>query len=86
MAGLTVQNFLSAALAIALTRAMARSTISTLGNFWVDMTRATLYVLLLMAALVVSSSAPAAGLGYHQRHGRPVDIGCRRDLLGGVRG
>jgi len=49
MAGLTVQNFLSAAtgmaLAIALTRALARSKISTLGNFWVDMTRATLYVL-----------------------------------------
>lgn len=50
MAGLTVQNFLSAAtgiaLAIAVTRAFARSSAQTLGNFWVDMTRATLYVLL----------------------------------------
>ena len=50
MAGLTVQNFLSAAtgiaLAIAVTRAFARSSVQTLGNFWVDMTRATLYVLL----------------------------------------
>ena len=50
MAGLAVQNFLSAAtgiaLAIAVTRAFARSTAQTVGNFWVDMTRATLYVLL----------------------------------------
>nr|WP_298094439.1 potassium-transporting ATPase subunit KdpA [uncultured Shinella sp.] len=56
MAGLTVQNFLSAAtgmaLAIALTRALARSKTATLGNFWVDMTRATLYVLLPMAVIV----------------------------------
>ena len=50
MAGFTVQNFLSAAtgiaLAIAVTRAFARSSAQTLGNFWADMTRATLYVLL----------------------------------------
>jgi potassium-transporting ATPase potassium-binding subunit len=50
MAGLTVHNFLSAAtgmaLAIAFTRAFTRSRIATLGNFWVDMTRATLFVLL----------------------------------------
>lgn len=56
MAGLTVQNFLSAAtgmaLAMALTRAFIRSKVSTLGNFWVDMTRATLYVLLPIAVLV----------------------------------
>ncbi|MBO9629598.1 MAG: potassium-transporting ATPase subunit KdpA [Shinella sp.] len=65
MAGLTVQNFLSAAtgmaLAIALTRALARSRISTLGNFWVDMTRATLYVLLPMA-VVVALAFVAMGL------------------------
>jgi K+-transporting ATPase ATPase A chain len=56
MAGLTVQNFLSAAtgmaIAVAVTRALARSKVSTLGNFWVDMTRATLYVLLPMAVVV----------------------------------
>ncbi len=50
MAGLAVQNFLSAAtgiaIALAVTRAFARSAANTLGNFWVDMTRATLYVLL----------------------------------------
>ncbi|MGA8310845.1 MAG: potassium-transporting ATPase subunit KdpA, partial [Terriglobales bacterium] len=47
MAGLTVQNFLSAAtgivLAVALIRAFARASMQTVGNFWVDLTRATLY-------------------------------------------
>ncbi|MEQ1771645.1 MAG: potassium-transporting ATPase subunit KdpA [Devosia sp.] len=56
MAGLTVHNFLSAAtgiaLAVALTRAFARSSVTTIGNFWVDMTRATLYVLLPIATLI----------------------------------
>ena len=50
MAGLTVQNFVSAAtgmvIAVALIRAFAGASGKTLGNFWVDMTRATLYVLL----------------------------------------
>ncbi len=50
MLGLTHQNFLSAAtgmaLAIALIRGFARSSMRTIGNFWVDVTRATLYVLL----------------------------------------
>ena len=50
MLGLTVQNFLSAAtgiaLAVALIRAFARKSARTVGNFWVDMTRATLYLLL----------------------------------------
>jgi potassium-transporting ATPase potassium-binding subunit len=65
MAGLTVQNFLSAAtgmaLAVAITRALARSKVSTLGNFWVDMTRATLYVLLPLA-IVVALAFVAMGL------------------------
>ena len=50
MAGLTVHNFLSAAtgiaLAIAFTRAFANSAKREIGNFWVDLTRSTLYVLL----------------------------------------
>jgi K+-transporting ATPase ATPase A chain len=50
MAGLTVHNFLSAAaglaIAIALVRGFARQSVKTIGNFWVDMTRATLYILL----------------------------------------
>jgi K+-transporting ATPase ATPase A chain len=50
MAGLTVQNFVSAAtgvaIAIALIRAFSRKSMKTLGSFWVDLTRCTLYVLL----------------------------------------
>ena len=50
MLGLTHQNYLSAAtgivLAIALIRGLARHSVRTVGNFWVDMTRATLYILL----------------------------------------
>ncbi|MGN7293090.1 potassium-transporting ATPase subunit KdpA [Rhizobium sp. SAFR-030] len=65
MAGLTVHNFLSAAtgmaLAVAFTRALARSKVSTLGNFWVDMTRATLFVLLPLA-VVVTIAFVAMGL------------------------
>jgi potassium-transporting ATPase potassium-binding subunit len=53
MAALTTQNFVSAAtgiaLVIALIRAFARASGKTVGNFWVDLTRATLYVLLPLA-------------------------------------
>lgn len=56
MVGLAVQNFLSAAvgisLAMAFTRAFMRSQATTLGNFWVDMTRATLYVLVPLAIVI----------------------------------
>ncbi len=62
MAGLAVQNFVSAAagivVAIALIRGFARHDTDTIGNFWVDVTRCTLYVLLpicLVAALVLVS-------------------------------
>lgn len=66
MAGLTVQNFLSAAtglaLAVALVRGFARSKAGTVGNFWVDMTRSTLYVLLplsfVTAILLVALGMP----------------------------
>src|SRR5262250_1166890 len=50
MLGLTHQNFLSAAtgivLAVALIRGFARASMRTIGNFWVDITRCTLYILL----------------------------------------
>ena len=50
MAGLAYHNFISAAvgiaLAIAIVRGIARREQKTIGNFWVDMTRATLWVLL----------------------------------------
>ncbi|KQT83889.1 potassium-transporting ATPase subunit KdpA [Aurantimonas sp. Leaf443] len=64
MAGLTVQNFLSAAtgiaLAVALVRAFARSGARTVGNFFTDMTRATLHVLLPLA-LVTGLAQVAMG-------------------------
>lgn len=50
MAGLTVQNFVSAAtgiaIAVALIRGFSRASVKSIGNFWVDLTRVTLYVLL----------------------------------------
>lgn len=53
MAGLAWHNFVSAgvgiALAIAVVRGIARTSVDTLGNFWVDLTRACLYVLLPIA-------------------------------------
>ncbi|HEX4133559.1 MAG TPA: potassium-transporting ATPase subunit KdpA [Bryobacteraceae bacterium] len=69
MAGLTMHNFTSAAaglaVAIALVRGFARQSIKTVGNFWVDMTRAVLYVLLpisVIAALVLCSQGAIQNL------------------------
>ena len=60
MAGLTVHNFISAAagivLSIALVRGFARRSAQTIGNFWVDMTRCVIYILLpisIVGALVL---------------------------------
>jgi K+-transporting ATPase ATPase A chain len=62
MAGLAVRNFVSAAtgiaVALALTRGLVRRSATTIGNFWVDLTRSTLYILLPIAfvgALVLVS-------------------------------
>jgi len=56
MAGLTVQNFLSAAtgiaVVVALIRGFARHTARTIGNFWVDLTRITLYILVPISTIV----------------------------------
>jgi potassium-transporting ATPase potassium-binding subunit len=55
MAALAVQNFASAAagiaVAIALIRGFARQKVNTLGNFWVDLTRCTVYILLPVSVL-----------------------------------
>jgi K+-transporting ATPase ATPase A chain len=66
MLGLTHQNFLSAAtgvaVAMALIRGFSRSSMRTVGNFWVDVTRCTLYVLLpicvVYALFLVSQGMP----------------------------
>ena len=56
MIGLTVQNFVSAAtglaVLLALVRGISRKTTDKLGNFWVDLTRSTLYVLLPLSILL----------------------------------
>ncbi len=66
MAGLTVQNFVSAAtgiaLALALVRGFARRSATSVGNFWVDLTRTVLWVLLplsfVLALLLVWQGVP----------------------------
>ena len=70
MAALTTQNFVSAAtgiaLAIVLVRAFARASAKTVGNFWVDLTRCTLYVLLplsIVLALVLVWQGVPQNLG-----------------------
>jgi potassium-transporting ATPase potassium-binding subunit len=58
MLGLTVQNFVSAATGIAvilaLSRGIARRTSETIGNFWVDLTRSTIYVLLPLSIILAT--------------------------------
>src|SRR6266478_1051016 len=73
MAGLTVQNFASAAaglaIAIALTRGFARRSAGTIGNFWADLTRATLYILLplsIAGALIFCSQGVIQNLSQYK--------------------
>jgi K+-transporting ATPase ATPase A chain len=72
MAGLAVQNFLSAAtgiaLALAVARAFAASGVQDLGNFWADLTRITLYLLLpltlVLGVLLVVQGVPQTLAAY----------------------
>ncbi len=76
MVGLVLHNFLSAAMgiaiAIAVIRAIARRTMSTVGNFWVDTVRGTLYVLLpisfVVALILVANGAIQNFSGYSVVH------------------
>jgi K+-transporting ATPase ATPase A chain len=56
MLGLTVQNFVSAAtgmaVLVAFIRGFQRASVTTIGNFWVDLVRSTLYILLPLALIV----------------------------------
>jgi K+-transporting ATPase ATPase A chain len=74
MAALAVQNFLSAAtgiaVAVALIRGLARHGARTIGNFWVDLTRITLYVLLplsVVLALVLASQGVIQNLSAYKQ-------------------
>jgi potassium-transporting ATPase potassium-binding subunit len=72
MLALTVQNFVSAAAGmatlVAFARGFARKSSGTIGNFWVDMTRSTLYILLplslVLAVVLVSQGMPQTFSAY----------------------
>ena len=72
MLGLTVQNFVSAATGmatlVAFSRGFSRKSAQTIGNFWVDMTRSTLYILLplsiVLALALVSQGMPQTFSAY----------------------
>jgi potassium-transporting ATPase potassium-binding subunit len=74
MVGLTANNFLDSAaaiaIAVALVRALSRNESPTVGNFWADMTRATLYILLPLALVVALTFA---ALGVPQTLGASVE-------------
>jgi len=75
MVALTVQNFVSAATGIAvlmaLIRGLSRKTTDLLGNFWTDLTRSTLYVLLPLSILF---SIVLVGQGVIQNFNAPVTV------------
>ncbi len=66
MAAFTVQNFVSAAVgiavAIAMVRGFARHSAKTIGNFWVDVTRSSVYVLLPVCILATGLSVPQCAI------------------------
>jgi potassium-transporting ATPase potassium-binding subunit len=73
MLGLTVQNFVSAAtgiaVIIALIKGITRKTTDRIGNFWVDMTRSTLYVLLplsIILAVVLAGEGVVQNFKHYQ--------------------
>ncbi|UXA12524.1 potassium-transporting ATPase subunit KdpA [Mycobacterium sp. SMC-8] len=74
MAGLTVQNFVSAAVgmavAIALVRGLARSSTAQLGNFWVDLVRGTFRILLpacVIGAVILISGGVVQNFALHDQ-------------------
>jgi K+-transporting ATPase ATPase A chain len=75
MLGLTTHNFLSAAtglaVAFAMVRAFARSSATTVGNFWVDMTRVVLYILLPLSIVI---ALVYVALGVPQTLSGSVDV------------
>ena len=77
MAGLTVQNFLSAAtgmaVLVALIRGFTRRSSQTIGNFWVDLTRTILYILLPLS-LVLSLALVSQGVIQNLSHYRDVPL------------
>ena len=88
MAGLAVQNFLSAAVgiavAIALIRGFRRSRTDRLGNFWVDMTRGTVRILLPVSVIGAVILAAAGVIdNFNLTHTISTLIGGQQTLVGG---
>ena len=90
MLGLTVQNFLSAAIGIAVAMAVIRGFIrkntATIGNFWVDLTRSVLYLLLPLAiiwALIFASQGVVQTLGPYV-NAQTLDGGVQTIAVGPV--
>ncbi len=87
MLGLTVQNFVSAAtgmaVLIALIRGIVRHTTKGIGNFWVDLTRSTLYILLplslVVALLLVSQGVVQTFSPYQDCVAATADNRCKRE-------
>ena len=85
MLALTVQNFLSAATGIAvltaLARAFTRRQAASIGNFWVDLVRSTVYILLplsiILAVVLVAQGCP-------QTRGAPIEVPSKTLKLGAV--
>lgn len=75
--GLTVQNFLSAgtgmAILAALIRAIARNSATTIGNYWVDLTRSVIYILLPLS-LVLSLVLVSQGVVQTLQGSQPVEL------------
>ncbi|MFT3996072.1 MAG: potassium-transporting ATPase subunit KdpA [Asticcacaulis sp.] len=90
MVGLGVQNFVSAAagmaVLIALIRGLSRQSSATIGNFWVDMVRATLYVLLplsLIVAIALTSQGVVQTFADYAQ-AQPLEGGSQTLALGPV--
>jgi potassium-transporting ATPase potassium-binding subunit len=88
MAGLAVQNFVSAAVgmavAIALVRGFARKRTDHLGNFWVDLVRGSLRILLPIAVVAaVVLIAGGAVQNFHDPHTVQTIAGAKQSITGG---
>jgi K+-transporting ATPase ATPase A chain len=89
MAGLTVQNFVSAsvgiAVAVALVRGFARRHASELGNFWVDLVRCTIRILLplaMIAALILIAGGAIENFHLHDQIANTL-AGTQQTITGG---
>src|SRR5207245_8727896 len=88
MAGLAVQNFVSAAVglavAVALIRGLLRRRARTIGNFWVDITRATVRLLIPMA-LVFATILVSQGViqNFHAEKTVTTVAGAKQTIPGG---